>query len=92
MQNQITSCDMCEVFLQLLSIGAHIPALIMPSCPLRELMPDKKELLIYAARILTVLAKYAAEPPQTQQLREYWTSSLWNDLICTILTRAYHSM
>ena len=75
-RNQITSCDMCEVFLQLLSVGAHISALAMPSCPLSELTPDEKELLIYAAKILAAGAKYVATPPQTPELREYSTSSL----------------
>ena len=32
----------------------------MPSCPLGELTPDEEELLIYAAKILTVGAKYVA--------------------------------
>ena len=91
-RNQITSCDMCEVFLQLLSIEACISLLTMPSCPLGELMPDKEELLIYAAKILAAGAKYAAVLPQTPELREYSTSSLWTDLVCTILTRAYHSL
>ena len=75
-RNQITSCDMCEVFLQLLSIGVRISALAMPSHPLSELTPDEKELLIYAAKILTVRAKYAAALLQTPELRGYWTSSL----------------
>ena len=89
-RNQITLCDVCEVFLQLLSIEACISELTMPSCPLSELTPDEEELLIYAAKILAVGAKYAAAPPQTPELREYLTSSLWTDLVRTILTRAYH--
>ena len=91
-RNQITSCDMCEVFLRLLSIEARISELAMPSHPLSELTPNEEELLIYAAKILTAGAKYAAAPPQTPELREYSTSSLWTDLVHTILTCAYHSL
>ena len=64
----------------------------MPSCPLSELTPDEEELLIYAAKILAAGVKYAATLPQTPELREYSTSSLWTDLVCTILTRTYHSL
>ena len=91
-RNQITSCDMCEVFLQLLSIEACISSLAMPSCLLGELMPDKEELLIYTAKTLAAGAKYAATPLQTPDLREYSTSSLWTDLVRTILTRADDSL
>ena len=91
-RNQITSCDMCEVFLRLLSVEARISKLAMPSRPLSELTRDEEELLIYAAKILAAGAKYAAAPPQTPELREYSTSSLWTDLVHTILTRAYHSL
>ena len=91
-RNQITSCDMCEVFLRLLSIEARISSLAMPSCLLGELMPDKEELLIYTAKILAAGAKYAATPLQTPDLREYSTSSLWTDLVRTILTRADDSL
>ena len=42
-RSQITSCDMCEVFLPLLSVGACISPLAMPSCPLGELTPDEEE-------------------------------------------------
>ena len=91
-RNQITSCDMCDVFLQLLSFGARISPLAMPSRPLGELTPEKEELLIYTAKILAAGAKYAAALPQTPELREYSTSSLWTDLVRTILTRAYHSL
>ena len=91
-RDQITSCDMCEVFLRLLSIGARISPLVMPSCPLGELTPDEEELLIYAAKILAAGAKYAATLLQTPDLREYSTSSLWTDLVRTILTRADDSL
>ena len=91
-RNQITSCDMCEVFLQPLSTEARISELAMPSRPLSELMPDEEELLIYAAKILAAGAKYAAVLPQTPELREYSTSSLWTDLVRTILTCAYYSV
>ena len=60
-RNQITSCDMCEVFLRLLSIGTCISPLAMPSHPLGELTPEEEELLIYAAKILAVGAKYACK-------------------------------
>ena len=83
---------MCEVFLRLLSIGTHISPLAMTSRPLGELTPDEEELLIYTAKILAAGAKYAAAPPQTPELREYLTSSLWTDLVRTILTCAYHSL
>ena len=92
MRNQITSCDMCEVFLRLLSIEARISELAMPSHPLSELTPDEEELLIYATKILAAGAKYAAALPQTPELREYSTSSLWTDLVRTILTCTYHSV
>ena len=64
----------------------------MPPRPLNELMPDEKEILIYAAKILTALRAYEAAPPQTAELREYWTSSLGQDLVCTILSSAHSSM
>jgi hypothetical protein len=64
----------------------------MPSRPLSELTPDEEELLIHAAKILAVLQAYAAGPPATQELREYWTSSLAKDLVCTILSYTYSSL
>ena len=64
----------------------------MPPHALNELMPDEKELLIYASKILMALRAYEVALPQTAELREYWMLSLGQDLVCTILSSAHSSM
>ena len=91
-RNWITSWDVCEAFLRLLSVVACLPELTMPPHALNELTPDEEELLVYASKMLTALRMYTAALPQTPKLREYWTSCLGQDLVCTFLPCAYPSL